>query len=203
MLVVVWQVLFVTVDTDEDDHQRILEFFGMKKSELPAMRLIHLEEEMTKYKPSSDELTSDSMKNFVQDFIDGKVKPHLLSEDVPEDWDKNPVKVLVSKNFDSVAFDKEKDVLVEFYAPWYLLFFRVDECHLQVVFFYLGAVIANSWSPSTMSWAKNTRTMKALLLPRWIRLSTSWSTPKSRASLPLNCTRRETTRYFGVSWSCS
>lgn len=90
----------------------------MKKTELPAMRLIHLEEEMTKYKPSSEELTADSMKNFVQDFIDGKVKPHLLSEDIPEDWDKTPVKTLVSKNFDSVAFDKTKDVLVEFYAPW-------------------------------------------------------------------------------------
>ncbi len=113
-----FQVLFVTVDTDEEDHQRILEFFGMKKAELPAMRLIHLEEEMTKYKPTAEELTADSMKDFVQDFIDGKVKPHLLSEDVPEDWDKNPVKVLVSKNFDDVAFDKEKDVLVEFYAPW-------------------------------------------------------------------------------------
>lgn len=114
------QVLFVTVDTDEDDHQRILEFFGMKKDELPAMRLIHLEEEMTKYKPEATELTAETMKAFVQSFIDGNLKPHLLSEEIPEDWDKNPVKILVSKNFDSVAFDKSKDVLVEFYAPWYV-----------------------------------------------------------------------------------
>ena len=42
----------------------------------------------------------------------------MLSQDLPEDWDKTPVKTLVSTNFDSVALDKSKDVLVEFYAPW-------------------------------------------------------------------------------------
>merc|ERR1711928_276447 len=74
--------------------------------------------DMTKYKPASGDLTADVMKSFVSDFLEGKVKPHLLSEDLPEDWDKNPVKVLVSTNFDEVAFDKTKNVLVEFYAPW-------------------------------------------------------------------------------------
>jgi len=42
------------------------------------------------------------------------VQPHLNSEEIPEDWDAKPVKVLVGKNFDSVARDKTKDVLVEF-----------------------------------------------------------------------------------------
>ena len=108
------KVLFVTVDTDEEDHQRILEFFGMKKEELPAMRLIHLEDDMTKYKPADAALSADNMKSFVQAFVDGNLKPHLLSDDVPEDWDKNPVKVLVASNFDAVVFDTTKDVLVEF-----------------------------------------------------------------------------------------
>ena len=39
---------------------------------------------------------------------------HLLSQDLPEDWDKHPVQTLVSTNFDDVALDKNKDVLVEF-----------------------------------------------------------------------------------------
>lgn len=112
------QVLFVSINSDEEDHQRILEFFGMKKDEIPAMRLIRLEEDMAKYKPQNPELSKDNIKSFVQDFIDGKLKQHLLSQDLPEDWDNTPVKVLVSSNFDEVAFNKDKDVLVEFYAPW-------------------------------------------------------------------------------------
>lgn len=112
------KVLFVTVDADEEDHKRILEFFGMKEDEVPGMRLIRLEEDMAKYKPESGALEEANVRKFVQDFLDGKLKQHLLSEEIPEDWDKEPVKILVGKNFEEVALNKEKNVLVEFYAPW-------------------------------------------------------------------------------------
>lgn len=108
------KILFVTINSDEEDHNRILEFFGMKKEEIPSMRIIQLQEDMAKFKPTKADLSVDAIKDFVQSFLDGKLKQHLLSQELPEDWDKTPVKTLVSTNFDEVAFDKTKDVLVEF-----------------------------------------------------------------------------------------
>ncbi|XP_050675200.1 protein disulfide-isomerase [Leptidea sinapis] len=112
------KIMTVAIDTDEDDHQRILEFFGMKKDEVPSARLIALEQDMAKYKPATNELSANAIEEFVQSFFAGTLKQHLLTEDLPEDWSAKPVKVLVATNFDEVVFDPTKKVLVEFYAPW-------------------------------------------------------------------------------------
>jgi hypothetical protein len=34
--------MFVTVDTDEDDHRRVIEFLGLKGEPLPTMRIIQV-----------------------------------------------------------------------------------------------------------------------------------------------------------------
>lgn len=68
------QVLFVTIDSDLDDHEKIMEFFGIAKDELPTMRLIKLEEEMQKFRPETNDFTEDSIKGFVQNVLDGKLK---------------------------------------------------------------------------------------------------------------------------------
>merc|ERR1712117_514803 len=112
------KMLFVTINTDEEDHKRILEFFAIKDDELPTFRAIKLGEDMAKFKPDNDAIESANIKSFVGDFLEGKLKQHLMTEEIPEDWDKEGVKVLVGKNFHDVAMNPEKDVLVEFYAPW-------------------------------------------------------------------------------------
>ncbi|XP_043944854.1 protein disulfide-isomerase A2-like [Protopterus annectens] len=110
------KVLFIVIDINGNvDH--VMTYFGLKKEDAPTVRYINITTVKT-YKFDTNEITKETVKVFTQDVLDEKIKPHLKSEDIPEDWDKNPVKVLVGKNFNEVAFDETKNVFVEFYAPW-------------------------------------------------------------------------------------
>lgn len=69
---------------------------------------------MSKYKPETDEVSAEKMGAFATSYLDGTLKPFLMSEDVPEDWDSKPVKTLVGKNFVDVVLNEKKNVFVEF-----------------------------------------------------------------------------------------
>ncbi|XP_029870129.1 protein disulfide-isomerase A3 [Aquila chrysaetos chrysaetos] len=58
-----------------------------------------------------------ALERFLQDYFDGNLKKYLKSEPVPESND-GPVKVVVAENFDEIVNAEDKDVLIEFYAPW-------------------------------------------------------------------------------------
>ena len=113
---------FVSVDVDVDNGTSITELFGIKKKDAPTVRLVHLDqkgEDLTKYKPDKEALnTSANLKDFIKRVQAKVIKSYYLSEELPEDWDKDTVKVLVTENFAQVARNPEKHVLVKFYASW-------------------------------------------------------------------------------------
>uniref|UniRef100_A0A8C3UWY4 Protein disulfide isomerase like, testis expressed n=1 Tax=Catharus ustulatus TaxID=91951 RepID=A0A8C3UWY4_CATUS len=110
-------ILFVLVDTNEARNGRIFEYFRIRDIDVPAVRILNLTSE-AKYKMPADEVTMENLKEFCQSYLNGKAKQHLSSEEIPQDWDKTPVKVLVGKNFNSIIFNKTMNVFVMFYAPW-------------------------------------------------------------------------------------
>lgn len=64
-----------------------------------------------------DELTAEKIGAFVSDFVAGKIEPSIKSEPVPETQD-GPVTIVVAHNYDEIVLEDDKDVLIEFYAPW-------------------------------------------------------------------------------------
>ncbi|XP_064201545.1 protein disulfide isomerase family A, member 7 [Anguilla rostrata] len=66
-----------------------------------------------------EEFTRDgkALERFLEDYFAGRLKRYLKSEPVPE-GNSGPVKVVVAETFEEVVNDPEKDVLIEFYAPW-------------------------------------------------------------------------------------
>jgi protein disulfide isomerase family A protein 3 len=59
----------------------------------------------------------DNVKEFVNDYVAGKLKPYIKSEPVPAE-SNDAVKVVVGETFNDIVMDKNKDVLIELYAPW-------------------------------------------------------------------------------------
>ncbi|KAF2481787.1 thioredoxin-like protein [Neohortaea acidophila] len=62
-------------------------------------------------------LTEKTIGAFLTDYVAGKVEPSIKSEPIPEKQE-GPVTVVVAKNYDELVINNDKDVLLEFYAPW-------------------------------------------------------------------------------------
>ncbi|KAF5611908.1 disulfate isomerase [Fusarium subglutinans] len=62
-------------------------------------------------------VNAESITDFVQDFVAGKLKPEVRSQPIPVEQQGLCVE-LVGHTFRETAFDETRDVLVEFYTPW-------------------------------------------------------------------------------------
>ncbi|GJZ07741.1 disulfide-isomerase-like protein [Tanacetum coccineum] len=95
------------------DSQAALQFFGLKEEQTPV--IIVQDTEGLKF--INQNVQADHIAMWLKDFKDGKLKPFIKSEDIPETNDE-PVKVVVAKSLRDMVLDPKKNVLLEVYAPW-------------------------------------------------------------------------------------
>jgi protein disulfide-isomerase A1 len=108
------------VITTYSNSPQLAERWGASGKVIPTAILVKWVGEQPKftiYAEDGEALSVDSAVSFVTQSLEGTYTSFKKSEPIPESNDE-AVKVLVGKNFESIVFDKEKDVFVEFYAPW-------------------------------------------------------------------------------------
>lgn len=103
---------FVWLDTEKfKDHAS--DTLGVK--EFPAL-VVQIEKARYVY-PEDSFTKAAKLTAFMKDVEAGKVPRHYNSEEIPETND-DPVKVVVGKSFKDMVIQKDKDVMLEVYAPW-------------------------------------------------------------------------------------
>ena len=96
--------------------QRLAEYIGVTSKNENEVRLVKFQgQELEKYR--LEKVTVESLKTFIEDFQEGKLRTYLKSEK-PVENDTAPVKTIVGDNFDELVVDNENYVLLEVYAPW-------------------------------------------------------------------------------------
>ena len=110
------QTLMINVPTSED---RVMEYFGIAAEDIPTAVLADMTDEgsMKKY-PLPGPHDAEAIKAFMEAALQGTLKPTLKSEEAEDSDAEGPVHVLRGSTFEEVVMANDKDVLVEFYAPW-------------------------------------------------------------------------------------
>lgn len=111
-------MLFVVSDVIEGIQKRLAEFIGVDDRHLPTLRLLD-PRDMKKYVygEDPDQITTDSLTKFVEEFKKGMLTPFMRSQEIPTSSLDN-VRTLVGKNFKQEVMDSDKDVVVFFLTPW-------------------------------------------------------------------------------------
>ncbi|VDB85407.1 unnamed protein product [Peniophora sp. CBMAI 1063] len=108
-------VNFVYIDAVKfGDHAKAL---NLAEPKWPAFVIQDIEKQLKYPLSQADDFSADSVKAHAQKFAKGELSPELKSQPVPTEQDE-PVYTVVSKSFEDVVYDDEKDVFMEFYAAW-------------------------------------------------------------------------------------
>jgi len=93
-----------------------LEEFGAQAAKDGSPTVAARDKDNKKY-VLKEKFSIEALQKFAEQFEAGQLESFIKSEDIPED-NSGPVKVAVGKNFDELVLNTEKDVFIEFYAPW-------------------------------------------------------------------------------------
>jgi protein disulfide-isomerase A1 len=110
------ELIFVNVPITES---RVADYFGVTSSNIPYMVLGDMSNgPMKKYNFEKNSHKAEDISAFCADYKAGKLTPSLKSESVESSDQDGPVVVVRGTSFNEIVIDNDKDVLVEFYAPW-------------------------------------------------------------------------------------
>ena len=90
---------------------------NLDPSKFPAFAIQDPEKNAKYPYDQSKEVKAKDIGKFIQDVLDDKVEPSIKSEAIPE-AQEGPVTVVVAHSYKDLVLDNDKDVLLEFYAPW-------------------------------------------------------------------------------------
>ncbi|MCD7456176.1 hypothetical protein HAX54_030791 [Datura stramonium] len=88
-------------------------YFGLKPEQAPLIIIMVNED----HKYLHAHVKPDVLASWLKDYKDGKLKPFIKSEPIPE-VNNEPVKVVVRDTLKDLVLNSGKNVLLEFYAPW-------------------------------------------------------------------------------------
>jgi len=113
------KVLFINVPASEET-KRVLDYFSLTDADLPTTIMADMNPEsgaMKKF-PYTGESSIEGISAQLDKFLADELKPVLKSEEVEDADTTGDVVVLKGKSFNDLVINNDKDVLVEFYAPW-------------------------------------------------------------------------------------
>eukprot|EP01025_Chloroclados_australasicus_P060641 TRINITY_DN779_c1_g2_i1.p2 TRINITY_DN779_c1_g2~~TRINITY_DN779_c1_g2_i1.p2 ORF type:complete len:269 (-),score=31.44 TRINITY_DN779_c1_g2_i1:92-814(-) len=124
-----YQFLFGDMASNSDTTK----FFGISENKFPAYVIYDVSNDVKYIQQNTN---TEDLEQFIRDYQDEKLTPFVKSEPVPgENDDKIPKKV-VADNFNQVVFNNNKDVLLEFTAPWCKDCKRLVSTYKKIALYY-------------------------------------------------------------------
>ena len=106
----------VMTEIKEGMGKRVAEYIGVKKTDIPTIRILDTKKDLKKYIMEGD-IDEKNILNFVDGWEKGTLKRHLKTQEEPKE-NNGPIFDVVGKTFQKEVIENDKDVMLVFYAPW-------------------------------------------------------------------------------------